>query len=406
MDESILMKITLIIAAGGSGSRFKKTLTKQDKVNLNHHSKMALELSGQSVLSRSISVFDSISQIREIIICAPSEDVKKLKQELKLASKHSLKVVAGGQTRAESVFCGLRHADEQSNWIMVHDGARPLCHPEDVRVLIRAVKGYDGGLLASKMTATVKEVTSGSCEIKKTVDRKNLYLAETPQLVKKKKLLKAYQELTESFRQTDEAGLLEQIGAKVRIVESLHWNPKITIKQDAEVAEAYLQRRIKNDMIRTGIGQDTHRLVRGNPFYLGGVELDYHKGPKAHSDGDVLLHAIIDGILGATALGDIGDWFSDQNKKYKNIRSEELLKKVLMEVGGKGWVMSHVDTVITLEKPKLGKFKKNIKENLMSLLHLEDEQVSVKAKTAEGLGPEGMGQAVTCIALVTMEKKQ
>jgi 2-C-methyl-D-erythritol 4-phosphate cytidylyltransferase/2-C-methyl-D-erythritol 2,4-cyclodiphosphate synthase len=400
------MKITLIVAAGGSGKRFKQTLTSQEASRFKDQSKMSLELLGKTVLVRSISLFDTVSEIQEVIICAPSLDVKRLRQELRGVSKHSVKVVAGGKTRAESVLRGLRYTDKNSSWIMVHDGARPLCNPEDVRTLIRSVKGYDGAILASKVTATVKETDRGSFDIHKTIDRESLYHAETPQLVKKTKLLEAYESLSESLLQTDEAGLLEQVGAKIKIVESTHWNPKITVKQDAELAEAFLQKKQKKSILKTGIGQDTHRLVKGNTFYLGAVDLKYHKGPLAHSDGDALLHAIIDGILGATAMGDIGDWFSDQKQKYKNVRSEKLLEKVLSEVSKKGWTLNHVDTVITLEKPKLGKFKRIIKENLMRLLHLEDEQVSVKAKTAEGLGPEGIGQAVTCIALVTMEKKQ
>lgn len=400
------MKITLIVAAGGSGSRFRKTFENSEVNQSQHRSKMSLERLGKTVLSRSIAVFNEVSGIHEIIVTVPSLEVKKIRQELRYVSKHALKVVAGGKTRAESVLRGLRYADKRFSWIMVHDGARPLCDSDDVNSLIRSVRGYDGAILASKVTATVKEAEQDSLDIKKTIDRSRLFHAETPQLIKKSKLIEAYKTLSESLLQTDEAGLLEQLGSKIKIVESKHWNPKITIKQDADLAEAFLQNKQGKSLLKTGIGQDTHRLIKGNTFYLGGIDLGYHKGPLAHSDGDALLHSIIDAILGATAMGDIGDWFSDQNQKYKNIRSEKLLEKVLLEVSKKGWSLNHVDTVITLEKPKLGKFKRIIKENLMRLLHLEDEQVSVKAKTAEGLGPEGMGQAVTCIALVTMEKKQ
>ena len=137
---------------------------------------------------------------------------------------------------------------------------------------------------------------------------------------------------------------------------------------------------------------------------MGGIRISFEKGPLGHSDGDALLHAVTDAILGAIGAGDIGDWFSDRDPKFKNIASSKILEKALEEIAKKGWRVRNVDTVIILERPKLGTYKKLIRENLAKLLELAPEEVSIKAKTAEGLGPEGEGLAVTCEALVTMKR--
>ncbi len=154
--------------------------------------------------------------------------------------------------------------------------------------------------------------------------------------------------------------------------------------------------------MRVGIGYDIHALVKGRRLMLGGVEIPYPKGLLGHSDGDALLHAVSDAVLGAIGAGDIGEWFSDKNPKTKNIASSKILRAVLDDAAKRGWKIEHLDSVILLEKPKLGEMKKKIRANLAALLGLEEEAVSVKAKTAEGLGPEGEGLAVTCEALVTV----
>ena len=157
---------------------------------------------------------------------------------------------------------------------------------------------------------------------------------------------------------------------------------------------------------RIGLGRDTHRLVAGRKFYLGGVRIPFEKGALGHSDGDALLHAAADALLGAVGSGDIGEWFSDRNPRFKGLRSEKILKTVLEEVRRKGWAPACLDTVILLEKPRLGPHKKVIRAHLAKLLGLAEDCVSVKAKTLEGLGPEGQGLAVTCEALVTLMNRE
>ena len=149
--------------------------------------------------------------------------------------------------------------------------------------------------------------------------------------------------------------------------------------------------------LRIGYGTDLHRLVEGRPLILGGVHIESSLlGCEAHSDGDVVLHALIDALLGATAQGDIGEWFSPSDPQWKGANSAELLRHVLEELAKRvgEFEISNIDCTIELQKPKLKTYKEAIRENLADLLMISLDQVSVKAKTAEGLGPVGTSQAI------------
>ena len=152
--------------------------------------------------------------------------------------------------------------------------------------------------------------------------------------------------------------------------------------------------------MRIGIGNDLHKLVEKRPLMMGGVEIPSTFGEEAHSDGDVLLHALIDAILGSQALGDIGELFPPEDMSYKNMDSKILLKEVLKRTSVK---IQNLDSIIELERPKLGPWKAQIRESLTALLNLELNQVSVKAKTNEGLGPVGKGEAVKATVMILTE---
>lgn len=404
------MRTSLIVACGGSGSRFEEGISRLEKgaqipdTSQPHYpSKLFYPLSNSPIFFHTVKPFVGIPQVKEILLAVPrgTEDlVKKTLRPLKIPS---LKVIAGGRTRAESVLKALSKTKKNHDWIMVHDGARPFIREENVRRLFKEAKGCDGVILAKKMTSTIKRLGSGG-SIQMTINRELLREAETPQLVRRSLLEKAFKKNKGSeIEVTDEANLIESVGGEVKVLLHEGWNPKITTYQDYLVAKAYAER---NDMpeVRSGFGRDTHRLVKGRKFYLGGIRLPADFGPLGHSDGDALLHAVTDAILGAVSAGDIGDWFSDRNPKYKNIASSRLLAEVMSFVEDKGWRLVNVDTVVILESPKLGLLKPKIAENIAKLLGMKADTVSVKAKTLEGLGPEGQGLAVTCDALVTMKK--
>lgn len=156
--------------------------------------------------------------------------------------------------------------------------------------------------------------------------------------------------------------------------------------------------------MRIGQGFDLHRLESGRPFRLGGILLDWPKGPVGHSDGDVLLHAVIDALLGAMGLGDIGDWFPPTDSALKGADSAKLLEKVLARMDEEGWQIVNLDTTVLLEAPKLKDAKPKIREHLAALLGVESDQVSIKAKTMEGLGPIGQEEAVAAFATLLLEE--
>lgn len=400
------MRISLIIAAGGQGSRFKPKATSAKKSKLDKiespSSKLFYPMNGVTVLETSILKFLSISSIQEILAIVPKSSLEWVKEMIKKNRWKMVRTISGGKSRAESVLKGIRAADPKNDWIMVHDGARPLIDESTVCRLINGTAGYDGAILAKAVVPTLKKADEDR-HILATVDRTSLYEAETPQLMKRDLLLKAY-EKEDALKATDEAALLESVHGKVKIIENEHWNPKITNYRDYEMIQAYLnQSRIAAET-KVGFGKDIHRLVKGRKFILGGIHLPYPKGPMGHSDGDPLMHAICDAILGCLSKGDIGEWFSDKDKRFKNIDSSKMLKFCVEEARKEGWQFEHVDTIIHLEKPKLNTWKNKIAIHIARLMKLAEDQVSVKAKTMEGFGPIGEGLAVGADAVVTLRR--
>jgi 2-C-methyl-D-erythritol 4-phosphate cytidylyltransferase/2-C-methyl-D-erythritol 2,4-cyclodiphosphate synthase len=392
--------VSLIIAAGGSSRRFL-----QKRKAKGSQSKLFFSLAGKPVLAHALDAFQGIREIQEILVAVPKGTEKRVQKEILKEGlrKPPVRVVRGGKTRAESVWNALQRSSPRSTWILVHDGARPFPPREAVTRLFRKCAQKDGILLGRPVVSTLKRVTPQNGQVVGTVDRSDLFEAETPQLVRRSLLFKAYRENPNAFLATDEAQLVESVGGRVSVVPHSGWNVKITTLQDLALAQAYLSQK-EGVPLRIGFGRDTHRLVSGRPFYLGGVRIPFEKGALGHSDGDALLHAVADALLGSLGLGDIGDWFPPTNARYKNLRSEKFVKKILKEIQAEGWQPERVDTVILLEKPKLGPSKKKIQKEVARILGISPESVSIKAKTQEGLGPEGEGLAVTCEALALLRR--
>ena len=391
------MQVSLIIAAGGSGERFRKGFE-----STQIPSKLLMPLHGKPVLARTLQAFQSASMIFETIIACSQPDEVGIKALVKEYQLKRIRLVRGGATRSESVRNALSRVHTDTDWVMVHDGARPFVKPEVLDQLVLAARDFDGVVLAKKVIPTIKEASS-NLTVYQTLDRSRLYEAETPQLIRRTILSQAY-ESPEALQVTDEASLLEAYGIRVKLVLHDGWNPKITTRQDFELAENYLKG-LESKMTKHGLGYDFHRLVPKRKLYLGGVHVPFEKGSLGHSDGDVLLHAVIDGILGALGLGDIGEWFSDKNPKYKGIRSAKMLETVLAQAYSAGWKVEQIDSVIHLEKPKLMPYKELIRKNVAKLLGVSPENVSVKAKTGEGLGSIGSGEAISAEALVILGRK-
>jgi len=397
------MRISLIIPAAGLGSRFQQSLDRASRTVVPGRSKLLYELNGEPVLIKTLRAFEKVPGIHETVIAVSPEMRSEVRNWKRLIRQPNIRWIPGGKTRSESVWNALQKTSPESDWIMVHDGARPLVTHQAVQRVVKAAKGWDGVILARKVVPTIKKVLTGDGHICETVDRNSLYEAETPQLVRRDALLAAYRQNPKSFEATDEAGLLEAIGARVRVVAHDDWNPKVTTLMDLTLAKSMLEKNVSEE-IRVGIGFDTHRLVKGRKLWLGGIRVPSLKGSLGHSDGDALLHAIADAVLGVIGAGDIGEWFSDRDRRWKNMKSSIIVDAVLTEAKKKGWTPYHVDSNIILETPKLGPYKMKIKKTVAKLLGIPVKDVSIKARTREGLGPEGEGLAVTCEAVISMRK--
>ncbi len=307
------MRVSLIIPAAGLGSRFLQSLSGKERKKISFQSKLFYSLDGEPVLWRTLKAFQNISQIRETIVAISPEMRPEVKKWARSIVARNLRWVVGGTKRAESVWNALQKTSPRNSWVMVHDGARPLVSLDSIQKVLASAEGWDGVILARKVVPTIKRVLTEEHRIQETVDRSSLYEAETPQLLRRDVLMKAYHENPRAGEATDEAGLLEAIGAKVRVVPHGDWNPKLTTANDLLLAKAMVEKKYSPE-VRVGIGFDTHRLVKGRKFYLGGTLIPFVKGPLGHSDGDALLHAITDAMLGAMGAGDIGEWFSGIDK--------------------------------------------------------------------------------------------
>ncbi|MBI4972020.1 MAG: 2-C-methyl-D-erythritol 2,4-cyclodiphosphate synthase [Candidatus Omnitrophica bacterium] len=388
------MKVSAILTAAGSGSRLKQTVSNPLKLP-----KAFWPLGAKTVLNCSLKSLIESRLVSEIVIVVPDEFVKRVEREV-LAEKKKIRVVRGASSRVLSVFEGLKRVSRDCDFVLVHDAARPLITTEGVDQVIRAALKSGAAIAAKPVASTIKE--SKGSRIVTTVPRETLWEAETPQVVKHAWLIEGYKNFFKNpFSATDEAGLLEFIGRPVNLVALTKNNLKVTTGQDLEIAQKMLNGPVD---FRIGHGSDIHRLVAGRQFILGGEKLKSLVGPLGHSDGDALLHALSDAILGAAGLGDIGDYFSDTNQRYKNISSSKILEAVMKLAHEKNWRLENADCIIHLEKPKLGTSKSKIRNRIAKILSISPDAVNIKAKTREGLGEIGSGSAIACEATVLLKK--
>lgn len=388
--------VSAIVPSAGMGSRIRRRLKGSVP-------KPYLPLGGMPILTRTLAKLEAIPEVCEIIVaCHP----RYRKRVMGMASRYGIKklrrVVLGGPSRTASVYRALQKVDPTIRYVLIHDGVRPFLSSQTIRKLIGKIKrGSPAWVVGRPMIPTVKEVRNGG--VVQTIERGNLWEVETPQIFEKGLLRSAYRHyFREPFAATDDASLIEHMGAKVRVFPVIENNLKITTLEDLGMAK----RLFPDGELRTGWGEDRHRLVPAKPLYLGGVQVPSPWGAIGHSDGDVILHAVVDAILGALGRGDIGEHFPNTDARYRGMRSARFLKKALKLAAEAHFEIVNVDTCLILESPKLGSYKKKIQRNIASLTGLEPSRIGVKAKTAEGLGPEGKHEAITAHAVVTLSRSR
>lgn len=380
--------ISAIIPCAGQGKRMKA-----------HKNKVFLTLAGEPLICRTIRQIVSCGQIDEMIIAAAQEEVADMSQLLEQLNLNiPWQVVAGGSERQHSIQNALHKVSAQSNWVLVHDGARPFIEREKISQVIADAKLYGGAILGVPVKDTIKEVSND--QIVSTPDRSRLWAVHTPQVFRLDWLKEAYEYAQSTgFVGTDDASLVEQLGKTVHMTLDHEANLKITTPEDLKLAEMKLK---GAQAMQVGFGYDVHELVDDRALVLGGVTIPYSKGLKGHSDADVLLHAISDALLGAAALGDIGRHFPDSDPAYKGISSLILLQEVGRKLTATEKKIVNIDATIVAQKPKLASYISEMNQHIAQTLGLTESQVNVKATTTEGLGFAGRQEGIAAYAVVSI----
>ena len=376
-------------------------------------------LVGQPMVLHTLAAFAAVPRIARTLVVVAPEDPFFATQAVD--DSHVFIATCGGSTRAASVLNGLNalleHGAAEHDWVLVHDAARCLIRPDQIDGLIDACwQDAVGGLLALPLPDTLKRESAG--RVADTLERLDKWLAQTPQMFRVAALRDALVRVGDQV--TDESSAMEGLGLHPLLVPGSAQNFKVTFPQDFALAEAVLQARAfsaaalqpsvsvsnkANAMnFRIGEGWDIHALVEGRKLILGGVEVPFHLGLLGHSDADVLLHAITDALLGAAALGDIGTHFPDTDVRFKGADSLVLLTEAARRVRAQGFEIGNVDSTVIAQAPKLMPHMTAMRAQIALALALELDQVNVKAKTAEKMGPVGLGQAMEARATVLLHK--
>lgn len=397
-----MAKIVALITACGRGNRFNNSANFADGEGI---PKQYLPLAGISLLRHSILAFLNHPKIDDVI-CVIHPDDMQLYEEAAIGLD-LLNPVFGGETRQSSIRLGLEALREYNpDKVLIHDGVRPFVSKRVINGILETLETHPAVIPAIAVEDTLKKYSDGKIEW--TLERENLWRAQTPQGFIYEDILNSHIAFKD-LHFTDDAALNEYAGIPVAIVPGSQNNFKITTEEDYERAKRMASMLIQNvkEENRCGTGFDVHGFRakeknENNFIRLGGVEIEFDKKIDAHSDGDVAIHAAIDALLGAIGEGDIGDHFPPTDAKWKNCDSREMLKMANHLLKKKGGTILNLDITIICEKPKISKFKKQMKVELAKVLGISESRVNVKATTTEKLGFLGREEGIAAQAVVSV----
>lgn len=377
-----------IILAGGSGSRMGAD-----------RNKVLLELHGEPIIVRSVRAFTGL--VDGIVLVSREEDIPAMQTSMD-AFRLPVTIVAGGASRQASVRNGLCALPAECSHVLIHDGARCLVDEGTIRRCMSSVEECGTGVAAIPAIDTIKQVDADEL-VTSTPDRSMLRAVQTPQGFTVKLIRKAHKAAqADGFLGTDDASLVERLGIPVQLTLGDRKNLKLTTPEDLLMAEAFLG--VRFPALRIGQGYDVHRLVEGRDLILCGVKVPHTLGLLGHSDADVALHALMDAMLGAMALGDIGKHFPDNDERYRGISSMKLLEHVTSLLSDHNARVTNCDVTIVAQKPKLLPYIPQMRENIASALKLPIERVNVKATTTERLSFEGHEEGISSQAICMVEQ--
>lgn len=385
-------RTSAIIAAAGSGTRMNCKASKQ-----------FIMLGSMPVLARTLFAFEGASEIDEVIIVTRKDDITAVWD---LVNKYEIKkvtdVIIGGSTRQESVMSALDCV--KGDKVLIHDGARPFVTPEQINSVVHALTDCNAAALGVPVKDTLKRADANGY-ITETCDRTALFSIQTPQGFRTELIKKAHKCAKESGTEvTDDCALCENLGVEVKIIQGSASNIKITTPDDLDVAQGLLKNTERERKMRVGFGYDVHKLVEGRPLIIGGVQIPYERGLLGHSDADVLLHAIMDALLGAAALGDIGKHFPDTDEKWRGADSTKLLERVGSLLAESGAKIINIDATIIAQKPKMAPYIEEMMGIVEETLSLPKGSVNIKATTTEKLGFCGREEGIAAEAICGIEK--
>ena len=376
------MSIFLILLAAGESKRLKSIVPKP-----------YITVNNKKLLEHALNSFQDFRAIKKTVIVYNKKHRKHLN---KLNPKNTLKIV-GGKTRQESTFKALKKIKKMNcKKVLIHDAARPLTSKKIINEIIKKLRTNHAVVPIIKVIDATKRVKKKI--IFKNIKRNSLRFSQTPQGFTFKKIYEKHRK-NMNTSVDDDSALFTDNGEKVVSINGSKKNLKITDKEDLDIFKSLLKG--KN---YSGIGFDVHKLVKGRKLYLGGIKIPSVLGLKGHSDADPILHALIDSLLGACRLGDIGKLFSDKNKKYKNISSAILLGKVIELIKSENFSINNIDINIIAQKPKIKKYSKKMIRKISKLCEINPNEINIKGKTTERLGLIGKGKAIASEVITSVNK--
>jgi 2-C-methyl-D-erythritol 2,4-cyclodiphosphate synthase len=408
-------RVWAVVPAAGRGARFDATGALPPK--------QYAPLRGSTVIEWSLKALLREPRIAGVMVVLAADDVRWNSLAPRLHPS-KLRTAVGGASRQESVLNGIKALEDRAapdDWLLVHDAARPCLTSADLAALIDAADldaanwdaakldaanrdaaaGSAGAMLATAVVDTVKRERGGIAA--DTVERAGLWRALTPQMFGFAALKRALGEAVRSgIAVTDEAQAMERLGLRARLVPGSPFNIKVTTPADLSMAETILKGTERSQM-RIGQGFDVHAFGEGGHVMLGGVKIDYPKGVIAHSDGDVVIHALCDALLGALAMGDIGRHFPDTDPRYRGADSRVFLREVTARLRSAGLVLVNADITVLAEAPRIAKHRGAMAENLAADLGAAVQSINIKATTTERLGFIGRGEGLAASAVVLLD---
>jgi len=359
-----------VILAAGKSKRFHNKIAKQF---YNYKNKEIIDHSVEKSLNSKL--------FKKIIIVSNNANRLKKKKYPKL-----VRIIKGGKERSDSSLISLKYLKKyKPQNVLIHDAARPNFSLKLLKNLVKNLKTNKAVVPVINSKDSIKYKTQNQIF---NLKKNNLLLTQTPQAFRYKELYNLA--IKQNQKITDEASLFINQNYKIKFIQGENQNCKITYLDDIKTSKTYF-----------GLGFDIHRLVKKKKLYLGGIKIPFHSGLKGHSDGDVILHAITDAILGATRKKDIGTYFPN-TKRFKNIRSPKMLKPIIDNLYKSNFSINNLDINLICEQPKVSKYRAKIINSISKLTNLNKNQINLKGKTVEKLGLIGKEKAIACEVIVSI----